>query len=41
MSEFDWDIDYRYYIERTWKLVNFADDQDDATEDGVGEVIEE
>ncbi len=40
MSEFDWDIDYRYYIERTWKLVNFADDQDSDTEDGVVEVTE-
>jgi hypothetical protein len=25
---FDWDIDYRYYIERTWKLIEFADDSD-------------
>jgi hypothetical protein len=28
MKDFDWDIDYQYYIERVWKLVNFANDED-------------
>lgn len=26
IKEFDWDIDYDYYIERTWKLIQFAMD---------------
>lgn len=26
IEEFDWDIDYDYYIERTWKLIQFAVD---------------
>jgi hypothetical protein len=28
IKDFDWDIDYRYYIERTWKLIDFTDDED-------------
>jgi len=28
IKAFDWDIDYKYYIDRTWKLVNFADGED-------------
>jgi hypothetical protein len=30
---FDWDIDYRYYIERTWKLIDFADENEVIDED--------
>lgn len=26
INTFDWDIDYQYYVERTWKLINFIDD---------------
>lgn len=26
INEFDWDIDYDYYIERTWKLIEFANE---------------
>lgn len=26
INNFDWDIDYQYYVERTWKLINFIDD---------------
>lgn len=28
IKDFRWDIDYQYYIERTWKLIDFADDTD-------------
>jgi hypothetical protein len=28
IKQFDWDIDYDYYIERTWKLIDFADGDD-------------
>lgn len=28
IKTFDWDIDYQYYIERTWRLIDFADDVD-------------
>lgn len=24
INDFDWDIDYQYYVERTWKLISFA-----------------
>lgn len=26
INDFSWDIDYQYYIERTWKLIDFADE---------------
>ena len=26
IKEFDWDIDYHYYVEKTWKLIEFAID---------------
>ena len=26
IKEFDWDIDYNYYVEKTWKLIEFAID---------------
>lgn len=29
MDNFAWDIDYQYYIEKVWKLVHFADGDDD------------
>lgn len=29
IKNFDWDIDYQYYIDRVWKLVNFADEESD------------
>lgn len=29
ISQFDWDIDYEYYIDRVWKLINFIDDGDE------------
>lgn len=32
IKDFDWDIDYQYYIDRTWKLVNFADESSDENE---------
>jgi hypothetical protein len=35
MKDFDWDIDYQYYIERVWKLVNFANDEDAEVVDEV------
>ena len=28
INDFSWDIDYIYYIEKTWKLIDFADDTD-------------
>lgn len=28
IKDFDWDINYDYYIERTWKLIDFADGDD-------------
>lgn len=27
IKDFDWDINYQYYIERTWKLIDFADSE--------------
>jgi hypothetical protein len=39
MKDFDWDIDYQYYIERVWKLVNFANDED--SDEMVVEPVEE
>jgi len=27
MDNFDWDINYLYYIERAWKLIDFADEE--------------
>lgn len=27
VNNFDWDIDYDYYIERTWKLIQFASEE--------------
>lgn len=32
ISEFQWDIDYDYYIERTWKLIEFADGEESLEE---------
>jgi hypothetical protein len=29
IKQFSWDIDYQYYIERAWKLINFIDDSDE------------
>lgn len=29
IKQFDWDIDYQYYVERTWKLINFIDEGDE------------
>lgn len=29
IDQFTWDVDYQYYVERTWKLINFVDDGDD------------
>lgn len=26
INDFDWDIDYDYYIEKTWKLIDFAEE---------------
>lgn len=26
MDDFEWDINYQYYVERTWQLIDFADD---------------
>jgi hypothetical protein len=40
MSAFDWDIDYKYYIDRTWKLVNFADGEESEVVDEVISEIE-
>lgn len=31
IKDFDWDIDYQYYIEKTWKLIEFADEDGDIT----------
>lgn len=28
IDNFDWDIDYDYYIQRTWKLIQFAEEGD-------------
>lgn len=34
INQFDWDIDYQYYIDRVWKLINFIDgDSEIETED--------
>lgn len=34
INQFDWDIDYEYYIDRVWKLINFIDSEvDSETED--------
>jgi hypothetical protein len=38
MDSFAWDVDYNYYVERTWKLINFAEDDDssvDSEDDGA------
>jgi hypothetical protein len=32
INDFDWDIDYQYYIERTWKLVDFTDGDENVEE---------
>lgn len=32
ISNFDWDIDYQYYIERTWKLIDFTDGDENVEE---------
>jgi hypothetical protein len=29
ISNFVWDVDYQYYVERTWKLIDFADEESD------------
>jgi hypothetical protein len=26
INDFVWDVDYDYYVERAWKLINFADE---------------
>ncbi len=36
IKDFKWNVDYNYYIERTWKLINFAD-SDDGVDDGTVE----
>lgn len=34
INTFDWDIDYQYYIERAWKLIDFNDeDSEDISEE--------
>ena len=33
MDSFDWDINYQYYIERTWKLIDFADENNEGEDD--------
>jgi hypothetical protein len=33
IKQFDWDIDYAYYVERTWKLIDFADEELEENED--------
>ena len=34
INHFDWDVDYQYYIDRVWKLINFIDgDSEIETED--------
>ena len=32
IKQFEWDIDYDYYIERTWKLIDFADEDSSSEE---------
>jgi hypothetical protein len=35
INDFDWDIDYSYYIERAWRLIRFNDDNEiETTNDG-------
>jgi len=26
---FEWDVDYDYYVQRAWKLINFAEENSD------------
>jgi hypothetical protein len=37
IKDFDWDINYQYYIERTWKLIDFAEveEQEEDSENNV------
>jgi hypothetical protein len=35
INDFVWDVDYQYYVDRAWKLINFAEEED------VEEIVED
>jgi hypothetical protein len=35
ISHFNWDIDYDYYVERAWKLIQFADENSEDVDENA------